>query len=233
MNILRHLKRSQFWLLSCLQSLLLLAFVPKASANPSTNQIVQTGPQTFQIGSIELNRAERSVSFPAMVRITNEVIEYALVTTDGKTHESLLTTEVSPTDLHIAALLLGIKPSDDLGDTNSPIRLQRNSTVRIEISWKPAGRQRSVPLERLVVLQPSREGVKPQRMSSRQWTYNGSFLHQGLFVAQEEGSIISLIRDPVALMNNAGIDRDNDDIHFPDPRRVPARGTAVTVRLRF
>lgn len=205
----------------------------QARADSQTNQIVQTGPNSFQLGSIQLNRAKRSLTFPAEVRITNEVVEYALVTTDGKTHESLLTTEVSPTQLHVAVLLLGVQPAGDLGQTNSVIPLQPDSSARIDISWKDKGRERRMRLEQMIQLRsPDGKGT-PRSLKLAGWSYSGSFLHQGLFVAQEEGSIISLIRDPVALINSPGVDRDDDDIHFPDPRRVPPKGSQVTIRIRF
>lgn len=212
-------------------SVLLLS--QQVRADSPTNQVVQTGPDSFQIGLIRLNRAERTLTFPAKVKITNEVVEYALVTTEGKTHESVFTTDVSPTQLHVAVLLLGITPASDLGLTNSPIRLQKGARARIDIGWDVRGRERRTPLERMIVLKSStgKEAAKPLKIPG--WTYNGSFLHQGLFVAQEEGSIISLIRDPVALINNSGVDRDDDDIHFPDPRKLPPKGTPVMVRLRF
>jgi hypothetical protein len=70
-------------------------------------------------------------------------------------------------------------------------------------------------------------------MAAAWWSYTGSFVHEGRFVAQEEGSIISLIRDPVALINNPGVDRDDDDIHYPDPKAVPPRGTEVRVHWEF
>lgn len=226
---------------SCWRTLVsLLVFgsmLGEAGAEMATNQVVQTGPETFRIGAIDLNRKERTLRFPAEVRITNEVVEYALVTRDGKTHESVLTTEVSPTHLHVAVLLLGITPAPDLGLTNAPIRLQKNSTARIDVTWKPVGKKKEqrARLGDLISLQPSIGNSVParRRFGVDRWSYTGSFLHEGLFLAQEEGSIVSLIRDPVALLNNPAIDRDNDDIHFANPHRLPPKGTPVTLEIRF
>ena len=49
----------------------------------------------------------------------------------------------------------------------------------------------------------------------------------------EEGSIISLIRDPVALINNPLPDRDNDDIHVPNKPLLPPVGRPVEVIIQF
>jgi hypothetical protein len=42
-----------------------------------------------------------------------------------------------------------------------------------------------------------------------------------------------LIRDPAALVNNPGADRDNDKIHFPNQSLLPAEGLPVRVILRL
>ena len=44
---------------------------------------------------------------------------------------------------------------------------------------------------------------------------------------------MALIRDPAALVNNPGADRDNDLIHLPNTRLVPGQGTPVRVVLRL
>jgi hypothetical protein len=63
----------------------------------------------------------------------------------------------------------------------------------------------------------------------KQWLYNGSVFDRGGFAAQREGSYIALIRDPSALVNNPGADRDNDRIHFPNAELLPPEGSPVRV----
>ncbi len=60
-------------------------------------------------------------------------------------------------------------------------------------------------------------------MSLDKWLYNGSQFDQWGFEAQREGSLVTLIREPAALVNNPGSDRDNDLVHFPNVRILPER----------
>lgn len=202
--------------------------VPRA-----TNQLVQTGPTVFRLGQLELDRRHRTIKLPARVRLTNDVIEYALVTVEGKTHESLLVTEVAPTDIQVAVLLLGVEPQADLGSTNAPIQIPRRARLRVEVEWRRDGSPQITRLEEWVLLRRKPAIAQPFRLRRNRWVYSGSSVHQGLFLAQEEGSIISLIRDPVALINNPGIDRDDDDLHFVAAGKVPPKDTPVSLILRF
>src|SRR5665213_1043654 len=61
----------------------------------------QTGANTYQIGLVVFDKQKRTVTVPASVRIRDQVVEYALVTTKGKTYESVLATEASPVDISL------------------------------------------------------------------------------------------------------------------------------------
>ena len=65
----------------------------------------------FALDDIKFNRATREIRFPAQVNMTENVIEYIIVTEKGKTHESLLSTKTSPFVLNVVMLLCRYKPS--------------------------------------------------------------------------------------------------------------------------
>src|SRR5688500_14160955 len=90
--------------------LLALIAVQTASAQP-TNQptIKQIAPGRFQVGRVTLDKPSRSVTFPAIINMTEAIVEYVVVTREGKVHESLLRTDVPPKDIHVAMLLLDAK----------------------------------------------------------------------------------------------------------------------------
>ncbi|MBI1840075.1 MAG: hypothetical protein HYR88_04395 [Verrucomicrobia bacterium] len=208
-----------------------LAATPPEPAPPP--RVRQVGPDEFLVGDVRLDRSTRSLGFPAEVNLTDRVLEYALVTHQGKTHESLLRTAVDPKDVHVAALLLGAIASAELGDTNKTVRPPARSRVTVDIEWRSDGAQRTNRLEDWMGLGTKISQTLTNRLKRMDWIYTGSTVVQGHFIAQEEGSIISLIRDPGALINNPGVDRDDDDIHYADPERAAKKGTLVTVRLRF
>jgi hypothetical protein len=66
------------------------------------------------------------------------------------------------------------------------------------------------------------------------WIYNGSrFADAGVFLAQKEGSIVSLIADPAALVNNPRPDRENDELWTLHTPKIPPVGTPVQVTVRL
>jgi len=196
-------------------------------------KVRQTGSNTFQIGHVEFDKLARTISFPARVAIRADVIEYALVSEQGKTYESLLATEATPVEVHLAALLLGMKQTEVQGEFNTAQAPPATSAVRIEVAWNAQRRETRCALSDLVVLrEEGREGAET-RFELEKWLYNGSVFRRSGFAAQREGSLVSLIRDPSALINNPGRDRDRDTIHFPNMKRLPREGTAVRVTLRL
>jgi hypothetical protein len=193
----------------------------------STNQsaLKQVGPGRFQIGRVTLDKESRSVTFPATVNMTEAIVEYVVVTPDGKVHESLLRTEASPRDIHVAMLLLDAK-----GSTNAvpedPLKPIPGDPVIIEVSWKDKDREKRLRVEELIL-----NTQLKTNLTKGVWIYNGSRIENGAFMAEREGSIVSLITDPFALVNNPRPGRDNDDLCEVNSKTMPPLDTAVQVRF--
>lgn len=195
--------------------------------------VQQIGPDTYHIGRVEFDKAQRTVILPASVHIRTQVVEYILVTESGKAYESLLTTDVRPADVHLAFLLLGVGPTDVGGDFNKAVAVPASNAVSIELSWGTNAPPVKYPLPELIVLKDELSGQPARPFPLGPWLYNGS-LSDGLgFVAQREGSIVSLIRDLACLLNNPRDDRDNHHIHFPKENLLPPEGSSVRVILRL
>lgn len=207
----------------------------KAPAAQSAPQaaVEPVGPGLYRMGDIRIDTHAATVSFPARVNLQDTVLEYGLVHERGKTHESLLVTDTSPKQIHLACLLLGMKPNASLGRRGRPLRTKRDNALAIEIEWKAGGKTETRSLNDCLGLATKDSGSLTGRLASSTWAYTGSMVHRGQFIAEEEGSIVSLIRDAGALIQNTGIDRDDDDIHRAAPGQLPPRGTAVLVRFRF
>ena len=196
-------------------------------AEPTNHPAVrQTGPGRFVVGRVALDKQSRSITFPAIVNMTEAIIEYLVVTRDGKLHESLLRADVSPKDIHVAMLLLGAKGAGTNAVPQDPLKPIPGDPVTIEVSWKDKGREKRVRAEDLVFNTQTKTNL-----SRGVWIYNGSLVEEGMFMAEREGSIASLITDPFALVNNPRSGRDNDDLCEVDSKTVPPLDTAVEVRF--
>jgi hypothetical protein len=196
-------------------------------------KLEQTGTNTFRIGLVEFDKQRRTITVPATVCLRDQVVEYALVTTKGKAYESVLSTEASPVDVHLAMLLLGGSSVPVLGAFKQPATLPETNALRVEVNWQSNAVTVTVPLAQIVRVTNGTPEDPGRPMALDRWLYNGSEFDQWGFAAQREGSLVALIRDPAALLNNPGADRDNDQIHFPNAAILPAKGTPVRVVLRL
>ncbi|MFD0895875.1 hypothetical protein KBB96_08000 [Luteolibacter ambystomatis] len=196
---------------------------PPADKETAARQIEKTGETTFKVGLVQGDRATRTVVIPAKIKLREGLIEYALVTTKGKVHETLFTTEASPLHIQTAALLLGLSPQPGKGP---PV------PVTIEVEWAGNGPKRQVPLEEMVELtKDSPQAKSGTTLPKGAWSFQASTLDEDGFGAERDGSVIALISDPVALVGNPRADQDDDDLHIPHAASLPPEGLPVSIRI--
>ena len=187
----------------------------------------QIASGVFQLGQVRVDSARKTVAFPAFVNMTAGLMEYFLVTSSGKTHESVLRTDVPPFQIQVAMLLLGAR-----GTTNSfpddPAKPLPGDQVSLEIRWKMGRKEKHARAEEWVFNAKARTA-----MSKGPWIYNGSTVIDGSFIAQEQGSIISVMEDPYAQINNPRPGREDDTIWMVRKSKVPPLETPVEVIIQL
>ena len=204
-----------------------LAQDPPAAAAPSTNAVVrQVGPGLFEIGLVKLDQKRRTVTLPAFVNLREGVIEYVLVHSNGKTHESILRTDAQPQHIHLAMILLGARGSQTNDFSADPTDALPGDVITADVQWSLGRRGKSVAVEELVYDRRLRSALRRGR-----WIYTGSRLRDDGFAAQADGSIISLITDPDALVNNPRPGREDDDNWLAKAKRLPEFNEPVQVIL--
>ena len=105
--------------------------------------------------------------------------------------------------------------------------------MKIEVSWETNGPAKRLPLEDLIAFAKDHpQGGQGGSLAPGPWTYSGSKIDAAGFVASREGSIISLIHDDTALVNNPRPGREDDTLHIPGRRLLPPLGTPVHLTLR-
>jgi hypothetical protein len=195
-------------------------------------------PGIFEVGKVRLDQRQRNITFPAVLNRSDVPMEYFLVTTYGKTHESILKTSAAPVDIHVAMLLLGARESGDVKFPGSPTNgvpgiidnpspeIIPGDKIAIEVKWNTPEGERKRAAEDLVWRNDTNTIVQHGA-----WVYNGSLIVHGKFLAQESGSIISLVTDPVALVNNIAPGHDNDEIWFANTNNLPPTNVAAEVTI--
>lgn len=205
---------------------------PPPAARPAADKpgrvapIEKTGAGVFRMGDVQVDKLERSITFPAEVNMDSGMLEYLLVHRRGKVHESLLRTLVEPYSLQVAFLLLGFEGTDKRlrgqGDPATPT----GERVRITLSYEIGSEKTRIPVESWLANR-FRDGVKD--VEPLDWVYTGSFVSQGRFMSQESGSIVAIWHDPVALIDNASPGGASNAIWVVKKGAVPAVGTPVEV----
>jgi hypothetical protein len=187
-------------------------------------------PGQYRIGEILLNKADKSITFPATVNMNKGLLEYLLVRTGGKTHESLLRTTIEPYNLQLACLLVGME------GTNAPLGFQgdpatpKGEAVEILLNIKSDDGKGKMISPEVWMMQVVGEAKRD--IPTLHWVYTGSMVHNGRFAAQLGGSIVALYHDPAAMIDNASPGGESDKIWFVREDAAPPVGTPVMVIIR-
>jgi hypothetical protein len=202
--------------------------------------IREISPGVYQLGEVRIDKEQRTISFPARLNMNEGPMEYFLVTSWGKTHESIFKTDTEPFRIHLAMLLLDTNAAATNSGTNGPavsvggfvshppnIRLP-GEPVSIELKWTADGRETRKRAEEMIF-----NSEQKSVMRVGDWVYTGSRVADGLFLAEIDGSVISLVTDGEALINNEGIGHDNDTIWIPNTNNLPPSNAAVTVSIKL
>jgi len=198
------------------------------SAWPTNAPLELVGPGIFKLGKVRLDKPQRTISFPATVNQTAGAIEYLIVTSYGKTHESLLRTDTEPYHIHLALLLLGVKGAGTNSFPADNAQPLPGDKIAIELSWETNGTEQRHRAENFVLNLQTQS-----KMSRGAWIYNGSAVSQNKFLAQEIGSIASVMEDPDALINNPRPGRENDKIWQVSADGLPPLNAELRVTIKL
>ncbi|HED64280.1 MAG TPA: hypothetical protein ENJ09_01875 [Planctomycetes bacterium] len=181
--------------------LLLSSIAPQDSARAPAQQ--QTLDQVLADEGLRVDLERGLVGMPASVLVREELLEYVLVGPRGATHESLFLTDVKPSILNTALLLLGVEPG-----RNATIRRsesEEEAASRFDVTppsgdgfflyagWREGEETYFFRVEDLVANLETRRTLPRHR-----WVYLGSRFRvprgktEEVFVADLEENLISL-----------------------------------------
>ncbi len=196
---------------------------PAADSSVSANPIIKLDENRYQIGSLILDSKLRHITLKGKVNMQKGMIELLACAPGGKIHESVLVLDVVPYHLQVALLLLGLKYVGGVeyqGDPATP----KGDSVTISVSWSSQGKDTTVRAEDLVWNIP-----KSTTMAHTPWIFVGSKTINGMYMADQEKSLITTYHDPFTIFDNPLSDGSNDELYQVNDRLVPPKGTPVTV----
>ena len=193
----------------------------------ATNDAIrQVGPGLYEIGKVRLDQKKRTIAFPATVNLREGPIEYVLVTDSGKIHESLLRTDVNPSSIQMALLLLSATAPVTNAAPGTRSQAIAGSRIGIEISWvdkKKIRRQRAGDFVW--------DRAAKSRLGRGKWYFCGSSFRPDGFAAQLDGSIITVIDDGDAIIGSQASRREDDDNWLAYGSALPPGDSEVEVML--
>jgi hypothetical protein len=201
----------------------------EATLSANTNRpIRQVGPGLFEVGQVRLDTRLKTASFAGRVNQREGAIEYLLVAANGKLLESVLRTDIEPYHLHTALLLLGVKgapPTTLNPDYSRPVA---GDPISLSVVWTNQNQRLEFPAEDLVSNVES-----GQALTRGNWTYSGSRLLEGTFIAQRDRSVVAVMGDMDALINNPRPGRENDKIWTVNTKACPPLETPVWITVKW
>jgi hypothetical protein len=214
--------------------------------NPTNLPLQQISADVFQLGTVRLDKRRKTVQFPAFLNMNDGVIEYLLVNAKGKAYESLLRTDTEPYYIHLAMLLTGARGAPQtpalLNAPFVPFHINRAASatnlpplpailgdpITIELAWRTNAQPKNVRAEDCLF------NLSTKTNATRgPWTYNGSRVVHGVFMAEQGESIVALIDDIDAMVNNPRPGSDNDQIWQINSNVVPPLNTPVDVTFKL
>lgn len=197
--------------------------------------VKKVGENRYRLGEIEFDAKTREIRIPVVVNMQEGgPVEYLLVHENGKVHESILTTAVSPLHLQIVMKLLRYQGGngDVFNRLLTPELIEKEGGKAAdrgeEVTFTfEAGEGKSLPVHEMIV-----DGEKADAMSPGGWIYTGSAVQDGTFMAEAEGSIIAIYLDHLALFNMTREGADIDERWGARHTVIPGIGTKGILTIR-
>lgn len=214
--------------------------VTELQAKKNVQDIIkQKGKDHLSVGNILVHKSSMDISFPVKLEITNDIIEYLLVTSYGKVHETLLTTEISAYHLNIALKLAGYKESKELfrvlDNTGFPTskfytekeEIKAAARLDIFLTWTENGIDKYFNINELI-----QNRVTRKHAVIRPFIYSGSYLSGGQLLAHQTGNIIGILTDPTSLANFSSKGHEDDTLWYPFKKNLPPENIALTLVIK-
>lgn len=209
-----------------------------AKYEEARTRIKKTGDTTYELGDIKFNSATKEIRIPTLLNMSKGLLEYVLVTEAGKTHESLLRTAISPTELNLALLLCSYEPHikeaaqflpsphpETRAMMDKPMEKPGANRIQLTAQWKDKeGKEKTTPVTRWI-----RHRLAKKTLDTDHWTYTGSVINLAGFGSEYDGSIGALYFDLGAMFNCPVKDNVNDDMWLVETTAVPSVDTPVTL----
>lgn len=135
----------------------------------------------IKLAGITIDNNKKEIRFPAEINLRNGIIEVLVCTKRGRTHESLLITEIDPFKLQLALILAGAEN----GTRNLKDSKHKHGTIFKVMVQPESGK--GEPIENWLFNSETKRKMNPVK-----WIFVGSSFRKNSCLATKEGNLINL-----------------------------------------
>ena len=178
------------------------------------------------IDGVTVRAAQRELSFPGRFALKEGALEVIVARPNGRLHETLLVTDVSAVAVQTALYLLRARNG---ARTDQNPKLRQGTLVDIDIEWTDdQDTPHRSPVEDWIL-----DLRTQQPLQRRGWTFTGSGIHQGKFLADAEGNIVINWSQGATVLDSPDPESVSDTLHaILETRPQPTRHPNVTIVLK-
>ncbi|MBQ6473989.1 MAG: hypothetical protein IJJ33_18515 [Victivallales bacterium] len=209
------------WLLIALLSIAALAAEERLPAGVSK---LPNGD--LQVAGITVRRQAKELAFAGAFKLEAGALEVIIAHPHGRVHETLLTTEVKALQIQTMLYLLGAQNGVRLPGGKQP----QGTLVDIFVEWKDQeGKLQRRPVEEWILDRRTNQPMKPVG-----WTFVGSTIKNGVFLADSEGNValnysvgetILDLPDPQS--------QDDDELHTVNTAQPQPKDVTIVLKPRL
>ncbi len=196
---------------------------------------VEEGPATrqgivdFQPG-VRIDWETREVLVAGEVVLRQGALELFACSPNTREHESIVRVDARPLHIYQAMGLIGLEPGEpSYYDENDRYHPAHGAPVAMEVHYAWKGRDHQHRIETWMLNAETDEPIP-----SQPWVFAGSFVTDGIFAGDPEGTVVAVVDFPSAIValprfHSAG----NEALWLtPNTEAVPEVGTEVTLMFR-
>lgn len=183
-----------------------------------------------RLAHIQVDAKAREVRVDCEAVAADYPLEFLAVVTGTNEYEAVVRSEVKPSDLHLALLMVGLTPGQPVhySEATKTWLPPSGPPVNVWFEYVKDGKQQRVPAYRWM-----RDVRTKKPASGFTWVFTGSRTVEGVYAADQTGSLLGVINnensvlDVGALKSRALEARDFER----NPDLLPPTGTPVTMIL--
>ena len=194
-------------------------------------------PKRTTLNGLVIDHENQSVDIQAKVVLRDsDWLELLLCTPGTKEHESILTTTARPSHIHLALIMLGLKPGNPMTGKKVGNELKiteaKGPLVAVDLIYEHQGIKYQVPANQWVYNRTTQAPLK-----DHYWLFSGSsFLKiqdQSIYRADVNGSVITLVHfgDDLLARQTQLTSRNDNAAWQAQTQKIPPINTPITVRL--